>query len=233
MRINIVYKLLLILSLASVSTTTFAYDSEKIKKNISRSISIMKNLMLAKQVARLGIDNRDPLSLIVAYNIAKNSTPEKSEKLANLLSDKNESTSSMIKKENYMDVIFSKQSDIINQAKIYAEGKKDILAIIGDAIAEQARGAGEQVFTSTLAANSSNSYNITYTTNELAGIYIEETKNSGLMLSVIDENNKAVCNNNTVSESGFCSWEPTANGKVTITLNNISDHAVSYYMLTN
>ena len=220
------------LSLLAITNQGMAADMDEITGKISKTISTMKNLMLAKQVAQLGFKEKDPLSLVVAYNIAKNSPPEKSKALTNLISGKANNQSSA-RKVDYLDVLFSKKSKLIDKAKVYAKDNSDMLALIGDAIADSARGAGEQVVSDTLAANSVNKYELTYTTDEIAGIYVEETENAGLLLSVVDNNNKTICDNNNVSDSGFCSWMPTGNGNVTITINNSSAKDVTYYMLTN
>ncbi|MCA0873780.1 hypothetical protein LCL97_23355 [Seohaeicola saemankumensis] len=188
-------------------------------------------LSMAQDLYRYGVANSDALAVLAAARITGAVDAEDVEREVETMptegveiTEEGEGTDSPATAE----MMYEKALEL-------AGGDPAITGLIGDAMAEGARGriGGASRTLSRLRAGHTDIFREGFYGGRLAEIAILGDGDADLDLLVADENGNTICLDRSYSDRLYCSFTPAWTGNFTIIVKNMGRIRNSYYILTN
>lgn len=219
-------KILSMLVLTSFATLGVAADMNVDQEAKVAGDPSMANMALIRQLADVGLEQKDPLMLMTAAKLYA-MTPTQ---------DKQREKQSEGGKDSTKDAEMSVDlSSLLDYAKEYSGDNENYLAMIAEIESVKTRGksGGPGMTTERVNAGATDTYGITYRGGELAEILVVGDGDTDLDLYVYDENGNSVCTDNDYTDTMYCSWVPKWTGEFTVRIKNLGDVYNVYDLLTN
>lgn len=221
-------KIVLVLTVLTLWTGAYAQITEK-KEELKGSISKpLADLRLAGDLVRYGYSRQEALPLIQALLIMNEAPtqPFKEAKTEEKNATKDDSK-----------ISFDYQK-IMADAKAFAEGNDNLLAMIASVEAEKAgnsRGAvsGPQRAVEVVLASDYDSYSTSFIAGYLAEVAVVGDGDTDLDLYVYDSNGNLIASDTDYTDDCYVSWTPAWTGRFTIKVVNRGLVANRYVLLTN
>lgn len=210
-----------------------AQDSNVVLGNKETNIEVetLRRVNLARQIIQLGIEDKDPLALIIAARIFREIPPIEGpppKKIGGYLA------SDRLAGDGKMSVVLDNSvGNLLAKAREYAEGRQDILGIIEDIAAMSARGAGGIVHIDIVPSKTTDIYEITYEGMKPAALYIEAQEDVDLDLEILDGQGNNICSDSGTGVTSYCEWMPKKTDAFVIKVMNKGSLEVDYILLTN
>lgn len=219
-------KSLAVFAISCFSASVLAADSNIDPEAKAQGNPQIASLSLARQLAGVGMAEKDPLILMTAAKIYKMTPTEEKER-----SKETEGGQDSTKDKA---MVFNAES-MLAYAKEYAGDNKTYLTMISDieSIKYRGRTLGPARTSSDVNAHSSDTYRITYNGGELAEILIVGDGDTDLDLYVYDKDGNQVCKDIDTTDTMYCSWTPRRTGKFRIKIKNLGDVYNAYDFITN
>jgi hypothetical protein len=189
----------------------------------AQDIRPLSQIKTSGEVYALGVETRDPLLIIAAAKIRKqtNLTP----------TDRQPEGGGDLAEGGFLD--WSKMLDV---AQDFASGDNSMLGLIEDVRAENSKGVIDGPLYSIIKIKSGG--NDTYKSlpfegGKYAEIYIEGNGNSDLNLFVYDDQNRLVCSDTDASDIAYCGWRPVSSAPFSVTVKNKGGSSNQYSLITN
>jgi hypothetical protein len=211
-----------LVALAAVSTSAWAQDKKAAGPNsgpksqtVSPSAAAVADVAMARQLARLGEQRKDPVLLIAAARVLQESagkvtSPEKPE-------------SSTGEGAGTKQAADASAAAMLASAKKLAAGRADLIALADETAAAGTRGAvgGGKVGQTVVRSRGVDAYSVTFRGGEQAVVAISGDGDSDLDLEVYDENGGLICRANGASDDEVCRWTPRWTGPFRIRVVNM------------
>jgi hypothetical protein len=189
---------------------------DKDKRGTSPQTDAVTRANLADQLARYGDANKDALSMIVAANILQQvgAQDTKADKKTEGTGDPKAG------KGTARDITVK---GILDRAKQYAGGRKDIIAMADEASKSSSRGAaaGPRRWQSQVNARTVDIYNVTFRGGEAAMVALSGDGDTDLDLVIRDESGNVVCRSESAGDDEVCRWYPRWTGPFRIEVKNL------------
>lgn len=189
---------------------------DKDKRGSSPSADAVARVNLADQLARYGDANKDSLALISAARILQSAGAQDAK-----ADKKTEGTGDpKAGKSQARDVTVA---GMLDRAKKYADGRKDIIAMADEAAKTGSRGAavGPRRWQTQVNARTTDIYNVTFRGGEPAMVAISGDGDTDLDLIIRDESGNVVCTSTTTGDDEACRWYPRWTGPFRIEVKNL------------
>ena len=197
------------------------------KPPVTEAVTAIQNLALAGQLVAYGDQAKDPMALILAAKIMKNTPTQPAER-----QKEGTEVPKDAKKEggNKNDV-----GAILNRAKALATGRQDLLAMIADVEAMTAKGrsGGPGSTVTRVAARSTDTFNIRFRGGETAIVAADGDRDTDLDLYVYDDNGYLICQDIDYTDTVICEWTPRRTGDFRIKIVNRGHVYNEYVLATN
>ena len=211
-----------LVALAAVSTGAWAQDKKAAGPNsgpksqaVSPSAAAVADVALARQLARLGEQRKDPVLLIAAARLLQESagkvtSPEKPE-------------SSTGDGASTKPAVDTSAAALLASAKKLAGGRADLIALVDETAAAGTRGAvsGPGRAVTVVRSGGADSFRVTFRGGEPAIVAISGDGDSDLDLEVYDENGGLICRANGATDDEVCRWTPRWTGQFRIRVVNL------------
>ncbi len=200
----------------------------------------VRNIALAQQLAQYARANKDALLMIAAAKLTKEASARdsKREKATESASAAGSAAAPAPRAKPGTALSRTDQdavSAILNEARVFAGGRKDLLAMI-DEVSHVTRGAvgGPKRNYDIVNARTNDLYRVNYRGRELAAAAIITGGNPALFLQVFDEYGNPVCTDRyDGTDSLLCRWVPRWQGSFIIKVGNFGSEEGEYVLLTN
>lgn len=126
--------------------------------------------------------------------------------------------------------------EMLDSARVLAEGDDALLAMIEDVAAESSKGVttGQVYSISQIDDGGEDVYdNLPFAAGEYAEVYVESADGSDLNLYVYDAAGRLVCSDTDISAISYCGWRPSEGGAFTIKVENRGQGDAGYSLMTN
>jgi hypothetical protein len=182
------------------------------------------NLRTAAALVRYGDSAKDPLALITAARIIRESGA--SESKAERVGGKADAA------KTKPDPLSA--DEVLARAKTLAAGRPDLLALADDVAKGSTRGAvdGPGRKRTVVGRGGIDQYRVTFRGGEAARVFVSGDGDSDLDLYVYDDNGNMVCRDVDSSDDMICAWTPRWTGNFTIRVRNLG-MANQYVILHN
>lgn len=224
-------KLFLSLAIVATAFAAGAQDvpaKEELKGNASESVSALR---LASELVKYGYAQKSALPLIDAMQIIVDNPTQA------LGTEKEtvDATVEAVDKDNHMTLNFN---EILASAKEFAQGDAALLALIDQVELDSkttSRGAvgGPKYTVEVVRANSTDSYNVSFTAGYLAEVGLSGDGDTDLDLYVYDSNGNLIASDTDYTDDCYVSWVPAWTGRFTIKVVNRGRVANRYVLVTN
>lgn len=178
----------------------------------TESATAVDNLRTAAGLVRYGNSAKDPLALIAAAKIIKDTgtTDSKAERVGGKAGDA----------KNKPDALSA--DVILEKARTLATGRPDLLAVADDVAKAGARGAvgGPGRTTTIVSSGGTDVFRVRFRGNEPARVAVSGDGDSDLDLYIYDENNNLICKDDDSTDDMTCAWSPRWTGAFTIRIRN-------------
>lgn len=180
-------------------------------------------IALSGDLYQYGVDNRDPLAVIVAARM----------RASVQVTDSDHEAEGDV--EPGGDGAFISAEDMFEEARILARGDEMIVAMIDDATADDSRGrvGGPGRSSGVLAARGRASYNIAFTGGQRAAVSSAGAGRTDIDMYIYDANGNLICRDINYSDRSFCAWTPRWTGTFRIELRNLGGVSAPYSVVTN
>ncbi len=218
-----------IMMLALIATTQFAFSQEKSDNAQQPASEQMAQLRIASDLAKYGYETYSASALIEAARIL------------NDVSIRELEAESIVKGEGADDVKSRKAEFTVEQllkdARRYAEGDATLLALADqiktDSGVSRGRVGGATSHDDCVRANTTDSYVISFVANELAELIVLGDGDTDLDLYVYDSNGNLIAKDDDYTDRCYCSWTPRWTGAFTIKIKNRGGVCNYYTLYTN
>jgi len=189
---------------------------DKDKRGASPQTDAVARAALADQLARYGDANKDALSMIAAARILQQvgAQETKADKQTEGTGDPKAG------KGAPRDVTVN---GMLDRAKQYAGGRKDIIAMADEAAKTGSRGAavGPRRWQSQVNARTTDIYRVTFRGGEAAMVALSGDGDTDLDLIIRDENGNVVCASQSAGDDEVCRFYPRWTGPFRIEVKNL------------
>ncbi len=201
---------------------------DKDKRATSPQTDAVARAALADQLARYGDANKDALSMIAAARILQQVGAQEAK--ADKKTEGGSGDAKAAKPPRDVSV-----NGMLDRAKQYAGGRKDIIAMADEAAKTGSRGAvtGPRRGQTSVNARGMDYYNITFRGGEPAMVAISGDGDTDLDLIVRDENGNVVCRSESAGDDEICRWNPRWSGSFRIEVRNLGGVYNTYRMVHN
>lgn len=177
------------------------------------ALTAVETVNTAHNLVRYADANKDPLALIAAARILKETGSQPADA-------KREGTAAADKKAT--DQKFSVDA-ILARARVLAGGRADLIALADDVAKSGARGSvrGPARWTEVVNGRAVDVYRFSFRGGELAAVAVSGDGDSDLDLYVYDENGNLICRDEGPSDDMLCQWRPRWTGQFTIKIKNL------------
>lgn len=218
--------ILTITSASALAATDEAKAANAAEKSASEGLEADQGiaaLTLARQLANYGMAQQDPLALIVAARITRDTPtkPAEIDKVEGEVTDQPDKLGSV--------------QHLLDQAKEYSGGRAEILALIDEvAKGEAARGAlgGQQQHFDAVQAGAVDLYSINYQGGARAELAVIG-EGGDIDCYVFDENEHEITKDTDNTSTCALAWTPRWTGEFKIAIKNYASRRVPYVMITN
>lgn len=201
------------------------------EKATSVEVETLRKVNLARQIIQLGMEDKDPLALIVAARIFREIPPIEGPPPKKI--DGNLATDRHSDKEVMSLVLDRSVGNLLKKAREFAGERQDVLGLIDDVAEMSPRGAGGIVHLDHILGGKTDTYEITYEGMKPAALYIEAQGDADLDLSVQDKAGNEVCKDARRGVTSMCEWMPKQTEPFVIKVMNTKDQDIEYILLTN
>jgi hypothetical protein len=189
---------------------------------LAEPLSSIKTIELSARLFAVGIDAKDPVLLLAAAKLRKQTNPAQSDRTA--------------EGGEPGDAPPLSWQEMLAQAEALAVGDAGLLGLIEDARAEATKGVvtGPVYNIGKLARGRTDTYpRIDFKGGEYAEVYVEAKTPVDLNLTVKDSQGRLVCADSDVSHIAYCGWRPAESGGYVLLVENKGGAATSYALMTN
>jgi len=205
-------------------------QSEEKAAKVSPEAQAVADLNMAAALAEYGKREKNPMALLVAAQIMKN-TPVTEEKRTK--TEEGEAKEVSGKKAGAADT----PDSLLTEAKKLAEGKEDILALIdkeGKIAAQRGASGGAKRYCDRVNPGRSDYYTVTFRGGEDAEIAVIGDGDCDLDLYVYDENGNFIGSDTDGTDRCYVNWSPAWTGPFRIKVENAGCNVYAdYCLLTN
>ncbi len=222
-----------LVALAAVSTSAWAQDKKAAGPNsgpksqtVSPSAAAVADVALARQLARLGEQRKDPVLLIAAARLLQES--------AGKVTSPDKPESSTGEGASTKPAVDTSAAALLASAKKLAAGRADLVALADETAAAGTRGAvdGPGRSRTVVRSRGADVFRVDFRGGEVAAVRIVGDGDSDLDLEIYDENGNRLCNANGPSDLETCLWTPRWTGPFRIRVVNLGV-ANSYVIVHN
>jgi hypothetical protein len=170
---------------------------------------------LARQLARLGEQRKDPVLLIAAARLLQES--------AGKVTSPDKPESSTGEGASTKPAVDTSAAALLASAKKLAAGRADLVALADETAAAGTRGAvdGPGWSRTVVRSRGADNFRVTFRGGEEAVVAIVGDGDSDLDLEIYDENGNRLCNANGPSDREICRWTPRWTGPFRIRVVNM------------
>ncbi len=190
---------------------------DKDKRGTSPQADAVARAALADQLARYGDANKDSLALITAARILQQVSAQETK-----ADKKSEGGDAKAGGKPARD---PSVTAMLDRAKQYAGGRKDIIAMADEAAKSSSRGAssGPRRWQEQVRGRALDYYNVTFRGGEPAMVAISGDGDTDLDLIIRDENGNVVCASQSAGDDEVCRWYPRWTGAFRIEVKNLGN----------
>ena len=225
-------KILLFTVFVFLASFIWAQETEKkseLKGEVSSSLSAIR---LANELIKYGYAQQSALPLIEALQII-NENPTQP-----LKADREGATVDTSKSEGKNSKVSMDYATILASAKEFAEGDDTMLKLIASIEAEgksSHRGAvnGPSRHYDSVKANSTDNYQINFSGNYLAEVYVSGDGDTDLDLYVYDSNGNLIASDTDYTDDCYVCWVPAWTGRFVVKVVNRGAVYNKYVIMTN
>lgn len=198
------------------------------KSTPSGAAAMTAELALADELARYGDTKKDPLALIVAAQIKKQTpvvdAPDLKPTQSGSAPDAKKSTG----------VDYSADA-LLARARSLAGDNKEVLALADDVQQTSNRGAagGPKYHRDAVLPGMTDIYRIAYRGDQPAAILVSGDGDTDLDLFVYDEHGNDICSDEDSTDVMLCEWEPRWTGDFRVEIKNLGRVRNRYELITN
>lgn len=218
-------KLAIAVAILSTSVNVTASDTSNVDIDAKNGSGSVSQVVLANELAKLGLEQQDPMFLITAAKIKK-SLP--SSKL-----DIEKTTGNSKKDSDKTTGIDLSAEALLLQAKSLS-GSNAALILLAEEVettASRGRVKGPAVHTDRVSKGSYDLYTMAFQGNELAEVGVLGDGDTDLDLYIYDESGNRVCSDADSTDTMYCRWTPKRTGDFTIKIKNLGDVYNQYDLL--
>lgn len=225
-------KVILCMAMVAVAISGVAQTVEEkpeIKGETSESLAAVK---LANQILRYGYENKSTLALLDALQIFSENPTQA------LNATKDGAAVDESKNEGKKACVSFDYDSVLADAKAFADGDPNLLALINDIDAE-AKGAqrgninGPSRDYAAVNGNSYMDYTASFVANQLAEVLVSGDGDTDLDLYVYDSNGNLITSDTDYSDDCYVRWVPAWTGRYTIRIVNRGPIFNRFVILTN
>lgn len=201
---------------AILATTVFTLPLK------AEPISPIKTIELSAQLFAVGDAAKDPILLLAAAKLRKQTNPVKTDRSA--------------ENGELAEGAPMSWADMLAVAETLAAGDDVLLGLIEDARVDATKGVvtGPVYNIGKLASGRADTYpRIDFKGGEYAEVYVEAKSAIDLNLTVKDAQGRLVCADSDVSHIAYCGWRPAESGGYVLLVENKGGAATSYALMTN
>lgn len=192
---------------------------------------VAEQLSLADQLVRYGYQTKTAMPLIQAVQIYKALNVTAATDDASKTTDGTPAASASLTKT---DVISYDEAKILDDATKFADGNKNLLALIADA-KKATRGAADGPIyrVDRVGARTTDIWKINFLGGEDAIVYVSGDGDTDLDLYVYDENGNLIDSDTDATDECICTFHPRWTGPFTIKIKNLGYVYNRYVLRTN
>lgn len=127
-------------------------------------------------------------------------------------------------------------TDMLDQARDFAEGDEVLTGLIEDVAAETTKGVtnGPVYNIASLGAKGSDTYrNVPFDGKKYAEVYVESRGSQNVDVYIYDAKGRLVCSDTDVSAIAYCGWRPRESGVFSVKVTNEGGAGTQYSLMTN
>lgn len=195
------------------------------------SSPVVEQLSLADQLVRYGYQTKTAMPLIQAVQIYKALNVTAATDDAAKASEGTASESTSLSKT---DVISYDEAKILEDASKFADGNKNLLALIADAKKATRGVVPSPIYrVDRVNANTTDIWRFTFRGGENAIVYVSGDGDTDLDLYVYDENGNLIDSDTDSTDECVCTFRPRWTGQFTIKIKNLGRVYNRYVLRTN
>lgn len=211
-----------LIALAAVSTGAWAQEKKAAGPNsgpkaqtVSPGAAAVADVAMARQLARLGEQRKDPVLLIAAARLLQES--------AGKVTSPDKPESSTGDGASTKPAVDTSAAALLASAKKLAGGRADLIALVDETAAAGTRGAvdGPGRAVTVVRSGGADSFRVRFRGGEQAIVAISGDGDSDLDLEIYDENGRLVCRADGASDNEICRWTPRWEGSFRIRVVNL------------
>jgi len=189
----------------------------------------VSRISMAQDLAAYGEKNKDSLALIVAAKILKENPTQA---VAAKKASEGKGSGATAKETG---TASSSVASILDHAKKYAAGRKDLIAIANDVASTSSRGrvGGSRLIEDRVKAGHSDVWTMTFRGGEEALVAVKGHRNTDLDFYIYDEGGHLIKSDTDSTSLTALRWTPKWTGKFKIKIKNLGDSGNSYKLLMN
>lgn len=215
------------LSVCVVSSYSHAEKAPNVSDEAVKQGGKVEELVLAADLARLGLEDQDPLMLITAAKIQKLTGSTQKDR------EKESAGEGQGEAEGEGQVLTTEY--LLNQAEQLSGENEAYLALIESVRALKTRRAtgGPYHQVDRVQARDTDIWEIRFNGQELAEVGVAGDGDTDLDLYVFDSNGNLICSDTDYTDRMYCSWNPRRSGDFLIKIKNLGGVYNQYEILTN